>query len=55
MSTELRDEWGQVYVEVHGVCSECKEHCSGALYEEKGEAYSECCGADVYSYERGEG
>lgn len=37
---------------VHGICSECKEHCSGEL--EDGETYSECCGATVYSYEMGE-
>ena len=38
---------------VHGICSECKEHCAGEL-EDDGETYSECCGATVYDYERGE-
>lgn len=37
---------------VHGICSECKEHCAGEL--EDGETYSECCGATVYNYEMGE-
>ena len=49
MDKEIEDE-----VEVHGICSECKEHCSGMLDEKEG-TYSECCGAEVYNYERGEG
>lgn len=40
--------------QVHGVCSECKEHCSGEIDEDE-ETYSECCGATVYDYEMGEG
>ena len=39
---------------VHGVCSECKEHCSGELDIEDGETYSQCCGETVYNYEMGE-
>ena len=38
---------------VHGICSECKEHCEGDL-EEDGWTYSNCCGASVYDYEMGE-
>ena len=40
---------------VHGICSECKEHCEGELDEEYGWTYSECCGASVNDYEMGEG
>ena len=49
MDKEIEDE-----VEVHGVCAECGEHCSGMLVED-GDTYSECCGTEVYEYERGEG
>jgi len=40
---------------VHGICSECKEHCEGELDLDDGWTYSDCCGASVYGYEMGEG